>query len=817
MHSALSAWVSVLGQEHVLTEGALLSGAQTATFATTQRILAVLRPATRPEVQACVRIAAEHRIPLYPVSGGKNWGLGSRVPVADQSVLLDMGRLNRILDFSEKLAYITLEPGVTFRQVDEFLCQRKSGLFLAATGGPADSSPIGNTVERGDATGPHGDRLANVCGMEVVLPTGECIHTGFGRFLGAQAAPVSRYGVGPYTDGLFTQSNLGIVTRLTMWLTARPASMQVAVCQIDDPGRLAGALDAVQQLMWTGVVREYCFSFWNRFKLLARAEPSAGVWFGCGAVYSPSRAVGLAERDLIDAALRPLVDQLDLYEEEPGNFVGRPSDDNVRSLYRHKKAPIPDSMDPDRDGCGAIWLCPELPFDGEVIVEALRLMESVVESHGLEPNLGLSCVSARSVHVFLALVYDRDQPGADERAMACHDEVARRLIEKGHLPYRLGIHSMRSLPAAADDSESFLAALKRALDPAGILAPGRYDGSYHGDVRGTPQTIQHGKELVEWARFDDARAFFEQLRSKPEHYLEATLWLGRVALLVGQSEEAIGYLEEVLALKPDHAEALALKGAYYILREQYREAIGLLEAARKADPDLAMVYGNLAAAYRNLGQLAEALEAAQEAVKLDPKSSQHHYELTQALALMGRLKDAIDEAVETLRINPLHLPARERLVDLYLETKNPQAALEHAQALIEQRGQAGDWRANFKLGEIYEDSGLLDAAKEQYQVAMAMAPEAFEPVNAFGLILLREQLPESARPFLEQARDLAPRHPDPALNLALCYAVLKKYELAEELATQVAAATPPGTHTHDEAERLVGAVRRESGKGPSIQ
>ncbi|MBI1790255.1 MAG: FAD-binding oxidoreductase, partial [Acidobacteria bacterium] len=71
---------------------------------------------------------------------------------------------------------------------------------------------------------------------------------------------------------------------------------------------------------------------------------------------------------------------------------------------------------------------------------------------------------------------DRDESGADERAMACHDEVARRLIEQGHLPYRLGIHSMRSLPAAVDDSEGFFEALKRTLDPAGILARGRYEG-----------------------------------------------------------------------------------------------------------------------------------------------------------------------------------------------------------------------------------------------------------------------------------------------------------------------------------------------------
>jgi hypothetical protein len=44
----------------------------------------------------------------YPISRGKNWGYGSRVPARDGCVLLDLGRMNRIVGFSEKLAYVTV-------------------------------------------------------------------------------------------------------------------------------------------------------------------------------------------------------------------------------------------------------------------------------------------------------------------------------------------------------------------------------------------------------------------------------------------------------------------------------------------------------------------------------------------------------------------------------------------------------------------------------------------------------------------------------------------------------------------------------------
>ncbi|MFM6158369.1 MAG: FAD-dependent oxidoreductase, partial [Sphaerospermopsis kisseleviana] len=182
----LQAWEKILGAENVLTENHIIDAAATATFATKQRVLAIIRPGDRSQVQECVRIANEYKIPIYPISGGKNWGLGSRVPPQDDSVIIDLGRLNQIVEYNEKLAYVTVEPGVTFRHVYEYLQSVKSNLFISVIGGPPEASVIGNTLERGDGFGPLGDRFAYVCGLEVVLPTGECIHTGFGRFANAK-------------------------------------------------------------------------------------------------------------------------------------------------------------------------------------------------------------------------------------------------------------------------------------------------------------------------------------------------------------------------------------------------------------------------------------------------------------------------------------------------------------------------------------------------------------------------------------------------------------------------------------------------------
>ncbi len=209
--AALGEWEKVVGKEHVITNAASLAAAETSTFATRHRIPAILRPASRAEVQECLRIANRRQTPVYPISSGKNWGYGSRVPASDGCALLDLGRLNRILDFSEELAYVTVEPGVTQAQLFAYLKEKGSKLWMDATGASPHCSMIGNTMERGFGHTPYGDHFTHCCGLEVVLPNGEVIETGFARFPSAKAAPLHRSGLGPVLDGIFSQSNLGIV------------------------------------------------------------------------------------------------------------------------------------------------------------------------------------------------------------------------------------------------------------------------------------------------------------------------------------------------------------------------------------------------------------------------------------------------------------------------------------------------------------------------------------------------------------------------------------------------------------------------------
>ncbi|MBK8576175.1 MAG: FAD-dependent oxidoreductase [Elusimicrobia bacterium] len=143
-----------------------------------QRAAAFVYPADVDQLQKVLRIATDHRIPLWPCGKGKNWGYGSATPAKEGAVVVVLERMNRILEVNETLAYAVVEPGVTYRQLHEHLQKRGIQLWLDCTDGPADGSVMGNALERGIGETPYGDHFENICGMEVLLPDGKLLRTG---------------------------------------------------------------------------------------------------------------------------------------------------------------------------------------------------------------------------------------------------------------------------------------------------------------------------------------------------------------------------------------------------------------------------------------------------------------------------------------------------------------------------------------------------------------------------------------------------------------------------------------------------------------
>ncbi len=524
LEGAVLAWREALGGEFVVTEQAELDAAQTTTFSTRQKIPVILRPANREQVQECLRIANQFRVPVYPVSSGLNWGYGSKVPDTDGCALMELMRMNRIVDFNQDLAYVTVEPGVTQAQLYQFLQDRKARLWMDSTGSSPDSSLIGNTVERGFGHTPYGDHFANSCAYEVVLPTGDLVETGFARFSNAQAAEAYRWGSGPVLDGLFTQSNFGVVTRMTIWLMPEPEYFQAFYFRVDDDNGLADAVNALRPLRMDGTLRS-AMHIANDYKVMSamrlypydktggetplrpevmksfRKELSCGAWNGSGALYGTKGQVAEARR-LVKRALKGKVAKIQFLDDRMLKLAGRfskqlgalsgwdlsgalellrpvygltkgiPTKHSLKSCYwRHRS--VPADLNLDAGDCGLYWCAPVAPAEGKHTEAVARIAYDVLLSGGFEPMLTITLLTERSASCVISMAYDRRVPGEDEKAQACYQKLLKTLADKGYHSYRLGVQGREQMNGA-DGYNRLVRELKSAIDPYNLLAPGRY-------------------------------------------------------------------------------------------------------------------------------------------------------------------------------------------------------------------------------------------------------------------------------------------------------------------------------------------------------
>ena len=137
-------------------------------------------------------------------------GASARV---DGSLIVSMRRMNRVLAVDDAGAYAVVEPGV------RFLDLREHGHRLWPSSPDLGwGSVVGNTLEYGRGYTPYGDHASNACGLEVVLPSGEAMRTGMGAMSDSKSWHPYPWSFGPTHTGLFMQSNLGIVTKMGVWL-----------------------------------------------------------------------------------------------------------------------------------------------------------------------------------------------------------------------------------------------------------------------------------------------------------------------------------------------------------------------------------------------------------------------------------------------------------------------------------------------------------------------------------------------------------------------------------------------------------------------
>lgn len=511
--SALAAWRAAIGAPFVIPLTIGDSRGTQATFGPVNPAWASVRPGSRAELRAVLRIASDLGVSVYPVSRGMNWGFGSAVPVEAGCALLDLSRLDQITAFHERHAYMVVEPGVTFAQACEFLNRNGSRLSLSIPGTSPHASVLGNVLERGHGCGLYADRANYACDFEVYLSTGETVRTGFSRFPNARAAHVARWGPGPSLDGLLCQSNFGVVTEGTIWLTPKPGSAATCEFSLSEQTRLPNLASRLGELRLGGVIRSPVV-LWNDLKLLSvyqrypwermcfqtplsRPVRSAvcrdrqiGAWTGWFSVPGLSRELVSAEAKAVVAEIQGLLDSIIVKVDgvpvicegtetchgalDAGGLLGVPSESSVRAAYWRKRTDPRGLIDLDRDLCGKITCSVAAPFCGEALSELVELAEGVFVRHGFDPIISFISTSERVVQAIAFILYDREQSGEDGRAVACQAEYFSKASKRGFVPDRLAVNGMTPTVAGPGDYASVLRRLKAVFDPTGVISPGRY-------------------------------------------------------------------------------------------------------------------------------------------------------------------------------------------------------------------------------------------------------------------------------------------------------------------------------------------------------
>jgi 4-cresol dehydrogenase (hydroxylating) len=465
---------------------------------------AAVAPVSVDEVQAIVRVANEFQLPLYPLSTGRNLTYGGSAPVYSGSVVLDLKRMNRILDVSERDKTCLVEPGVSYFDMYRYLRQNNIRLWID-TADPGWGGLIGNALDRGGGyTGTDfRDHFDAHCGIEIVLPTGELVRTGMGANEQATTWQMFKYGMGPWIDGIFSQSNFGVVTKMGFWLMEEPEAAKQFTITVPRREDVIPFVDVLHSLMcdhtvpsqtsvsspvmngsadpellrlrtsggasdadWNAYARSAGRPFWSAGFVLYGAEKVIDIqWEHIRDRMSGIPGVAFNET----VAYRfPLSD--DEVEAVPDKArFGIPS----LNLFGSRNAP---GQQPSE---GHLDFSPMIRPRGEELIALYDLTGKIYGDFGLTPSAAIGMMfHARTMICFHAVPTYRNAED-NRRTRELFETLVSSCGEQGWNIYRIHAHFQALGMSVYDFNDDSLHRLhetiKDSIDPRGVISAGRYN------------------------------------------------------------------------------------------------------------------------------------------------------------------------------------------------------------------------------------------------------------------------------------------------------------------------------------------------------
>jgi D-lactate dehydrogenase (cytochrome) len=425
--------------------------ANTITWIPNQPPDAVIWVESQEEVVEVVRVARTHRVPLIPFGAGTS--LEGHINAPHGGLSLDFSRMNRVLAVNERDLDAVVEPGVSRKQLNDYL--RDLGLFFpvdpgaeeATIGGMASTRASGTTAVR------YGTMRENVLNLTAVMADGSIVKTAQRARKSAAGYDLTRLLVG-------SEGTLGIITEVTVRLYGIPERILSAVCPF---ATLEGACNAVIQSIQLGLGVA-------RMELLDPPQIRA--------VNTHSK-LGLEEKPTLflefhgtEAGARDQVENFKALAEAEGalRFDWAENEEDRRRLWkaRHEAYWAIRTAWPGKD-----------IFATDVCVPISRLAECVVETQQDIEALGLVAPIVGHVgdgNFHTSPVFDRSNPKEMAAIETFLDRLTKRAIAMEGTctgEHGVGQGKAKYLKAELGDGLAVMRALKTALDPLDIMNPGK--------------------------------------------------------------------------------------------------------------------------------------------------------------------------------------------------------------------------------------------------------------------------------------------------------------------------------------------------------
>jgi 4-cresol dehydrogenase (hydroxylating) len=472
-------------------------------------VSAAVAPENTEQVSQVVRAANRFRIPIYPISTGKNLGYGGSAPNLSGSVIIDLKRMNRVIEVDDKRHFAIVEPGVAYFDLYRHIQDRGLRVWIDCPD-PGWGSPIGNALDHGVGYtfGAYRDHFHSHCGLEAVLPNGDIVRTGMGALPGAKTWAEYRYGFGPTVDGLFAQGNLGIVTKMGFHLLPAPEAYQTSVVTVPRRRDIVPLVDLVNEFEHQALIGmpEYSSPLGGfgppapeLAELLKRPggasdddfdryaqQRNRGSW-SCRLQFYGSPKVIAAHLEHAKDRCTAVVPGSTFQDGELLRFpltqeqldrvhkvaVGIPNMAIFSIGARTALNPAPSD--------GHLWFSPIIPKTGEAVLEAQRAFMEAFATLGMPSMVSPFSMPATWMHrafiFIMAFPISRTNVAQNQRNRAAFRELVKVAAAHGWGEYRTAPAFQDDVMAAYSYNNSALLRLhetiKDAVDPNGIIAAGR--------------------------------------------------------------------------------------------------------------------------------------------------------------------------------------------------------------------------------------------------------------------------------------------------------------------------------------------------------